>query len=106
MNLSEIVINWIKEHPYRTGFYVLMLVVLTFVWIKYGSRIKSFIGEVKVELGKCIWPVDPKETGWKRYRELIGSTVVVVVGGLLLSVFILAIDTSLSVVIKNLIKIG
>jgi preprotein translocase subunit SecE len=52
------------------------------------GRTKRFLGEVKTELEKASWPWDPKEKGIKRYRELIDSTMVVVIAVLLLSGYI------------------
>ena len=52
------------------------------------SRLNKFSSEVKSELQKCSWPWDPKEKGVKRYRELIDSTVVVLVAMLLLGGFV------------------
>ncbi len=48
------------------------------------TKIKNFFGEVKVELQKCSWPWDPKEKGFRRYKELTDSTLVVVIAMLLL----------------------
>lgn len=50
--------------------------------------ISKFSSEVKSELQKCSWPWDPKEKGVKRYRELIDSTVVVLVAMVLLGGFV------------------
>ena len=52
------------------------------------SRLNKFSSEVKSELQKCSWPWDPKEKGVKRYRELIDSTVVVLVDMVLLGGFV------------------
>ena len=52
------------------------------------SRLNKFSSEVKSELQKCSWPWDPKEKGVKRYRELIDSTVVVLVPIVLLGGFV------------------
>lgn len=52
------------------------------------SRLNKFSSEVKSELQKCSWPWDPKEKGVKRYRELIDSTVVVLVAMVLLGGFV------------------
>ena len=49
---------------------------------------KTFISEVKGELLKASWPWDPKEKGFKRYKELIDSTLVVVIAMLLLSGYV------------------
>jgi len=52
------------------------------------ARIKTFTSEVKAELYKASWPWDPKERGFKKYKELVDSTVVVVVAMLLLSGYV------------------
>lgn len=52
------------------------------------ARTKTFIGEIKGELQKASWPWDPKEKGYKKYKELYDSTLIVVVGMLLLSGYI------------------
>jgi len=52
------------------------------------SKIKIFFSEVKTELAKASWPWDPKERGFKKYKELTDSTLVVVIAMLLLSGYI------------------
>jgi preprotein translocase subunit SecE len=52
------------------------------------ARVKKFLGEVKTELGKASWPWDPKEKGFKRYRELYDSTLVVIFGIIFLGAFV------------------
>jgi preprotein translocase subunit SecE len=56
------------------------------------TRIKNFFGEVKVELQKASWPWDPKEKGFRRYKELSDSTVVVVIAMLLLGGYVALFD--------------
>ena len=56
------------------------------------TKIKNFFGEVKVELQKCSWPWDPKERGFRRYKELSDSTVVVVISMVLLGGFVAFFD--------------
>jgi len=53
-------------------------------------KITQFLGEVKAELRKATWPweSDPKIKGFKKYRELIDSTVVVLVAMVLLAGFV------------------
>ena len=53
---------------------------------------KTFISEVKSELTKASWPWDPKEKGFKRYKELVDSTLVVVIAMLLLSGYVAFCD--------------
>lgn len=56
------------------------------------SKTKKFISEVRVELGKAQWPWDPDQKGFKRYKELWDSTVVVVIAMLLLGGYIAFFD--------------
>ena len=56
------------------------------------TKIKNFFGEVKVELEKASWPWDPKEKGFRRYKELSDSTVVVVISMVLLGGFVAFFD--------------
>lgn len=55
------------------------------------DKIKKFLKEVKMELGKV---------SWLSKRELAGSTMVVVVVSLLLAIFIGIVDKFLSVVMS------
>ena len=57
--------------------------------------IKTFIAEVRVELSKATWPWDPKEKGFRRYKELADSTVVVLVAMLILGGYIAFFDLML-----------
>ena len=52
------------------------------------NKFKTFFSEVKTELAKASWPWDPKERGFKKYKELTDSTRVVVIAMLLLSGYI------------------
>lgn len=56
------------------------------------AKTKSFFNEVKVELQKASWPWDPKERGFRRYRELIDDTILVIVAMLLLGGFVALFD--------------
>ena len=56
------------------------------------TKIKNFFGEVKIELQKCSWPWDPKERGFRKYKELSDSTVVVVISMVLLGGFVSFFD--------------
>ncbi|MEJ6717318.1 MAG: preprotein translocase subunit SecE [Akkermansiaceae bacterium] len=53
-------------------------------------KLFKFIGEVKTELRKASWPweSDPKIRGFKKYKELIDSTVVVLIAILLLAAYV------------------
>lgn len=54
----------------------------------YRERIASFTREVKVELLKASWPWEPKERGMKKYKELIDSTVIVLIAMMLLAGYV------------------
>ena len=56
------------------------------------TRVKNFLSEVKVELQKASWPWDPKETGFRRYKELTDSTLVVIIAMLLLGGYVALFD--------------
>ncbi len=56
------------------------------------AKTKNFIAEVRVELSKAQWPWDPNEKGFKRYKELWDSTVVVIIAMLLLGGYIAFFD--------------
>ena len=54
------------------------------------KKISTFIGEVKTELRKASWPweSDPKIKGFKKYKELIDSTIVILVAMTLLAAYV------------------
>ena len=54
------------------------------------SKISNFLGEVKGELRKASWPweSDPKIKGLKKYKELVDSTIVVLIAMVLLAGFV------------------
>jgi preprotein translocase subunit SecE len=70
------------------------------------AKIKIFISEVRTELVKATWPWDPKEHGFKRYKELVDSTMVVVVAMLLLAGYISFCDLCLTSIIGFLTNSG
>lgn len=56
------------------------------------SKSRKFITEVRVELAKANWPWDPNEKGFRRYKELTDSTVVVMIAMILLGGYIAFFD--------------
>ena len=58
------------------------------------SKITGFLGEVRGELRKASWPweSDPKIKGLKKYKELVDSTIVVLIAMILLAAFVQAWD--------------
>jgi len=81
---------------YDFGFWDITLCVVAllglFYFFRYRVAIFKFVGEVKVELDKCSWPWDPNQSGFKKYKELIESTVVVVISVVLLAGFVTSSD--------------
>lgn len=72
------------------------------------TKVSRFIGEVKGELRKANWPweSDPKIKGIKKYKELVDSTVVVLIATVLLAGFVSFWDFFLSQIVFFLTKIG
>ena len=68
------------------------------------AKTKAFFSEVKVELVKASWPWDPKEMGFKKYKELTDSTIIVVIAMLLLSGYIAFFDYLLNIIVQFLTK--
>jgi preprotein translocase subunit SecE len=68
------------------------------------AKTKTFFSEVKVELAKASWPWDPKEKGFKKYKELNDSTLIVVIAMLLLSGYIALWDFLLVQIVQFLTK--
>ncbi len=62
----------------------------------------EYISAVKTELKKCSWPweSDPKVKGFKKYRELSASTLVVLVAMVLLGAYVAFFDFVLAQVVN------
>ncbi|RFC43515.1 MAG: preprotein translocase subunit SecE, partial [Verrucomicrobia bacterium] len=71
---------------------------------RMSANVSTFFSEVKAELQKATWPWDPKETGIKKYRELIDSTTIVIVAMLLLSGFVSLWDLVMMNIVGALTK--
>ncbi len=71
------------------------------------QRSFGYISLVKMELKKCSWPweSDPKITGFKKYRELSGSTMVVLIAMVLLGAYVAFFDYVLSAVVNKIIVV-
>jgi preprotein translocase subunit SecE len=77
--------NWVV-----TGVVYGLLIAILIVLIKKWVSVGTFIGEVKGELKKASWPweSDPKIKGFRKYKELIDSTIVVLIAIILLAGFV------------------
>ena len=85
-----------------TILYAVIAGVIALVLLRYRVQILRFAGEVRVELEKCSWPWDPAQTGFKKYKELIESTAVVVISVILLAGFVTFSDFILAHVVGAL----
>jgi len=64
------------------------------------GKLRNFISEVRTELSKAQWPWDPNEKGFKRYKELTDSTMVVLIAMLILGGYIAFFDSILITVVS------
>jgi preprotein translocase subunit SecE len=71
-------------------------------------KIATFIHEVKAELRKASWPWenDPKIKGFQKYKELVDSTLVVLVAMILLAGFVSLFDVLATKVLAMLTNLG
>jgi preprotein translocase subunit SecE len=69
------------------------------------AKTRNFLSEVKVELQKASWPWDPKEKGFRRYKELTDSTLVVIIAMLLLGGYVALFDFVLMNVVHHFTKL-
>ncbi|MDE0825419.1 MAG: preprotein translocase subunit SecE [Akkermansiaceae bacterium] len=71
-------------------------------------KISTFVGEVKSELRKASWPwdPDPKVKGFKKYKELIDSTLVILVAMILLAAYVALWDLIHQSVVSFLTTLG
>lgn len=73
------------------------------------SKVSTFLGEVKSELRKATWPWEPASSnikGFKKYKELIDSTVVVLISMILLAAFVGLSDILLQQAIRLITSLG
>ena len=98
--------EYLREHWLWSAFVVISLGIILGLIITYRAPIGRFLNEVWIELKKASWPWDPKQTGLRRYKELIDSTVVVIISTILLGGFVTFSDTILMTVIGWITRYG
>jgi preprotein translocase subunit SecE len=57
-----------------------------------ANKFFSYFGEVRTELKKAQWPWDDSERGFRKYKELWDSTLVVIIAMLLVGGYISFFD--------------
>ena len=72
------------------------------------TKVSRFVGEVKGELRKASWPweSDPKVKGFKKFKELTDSTVVVLIATVLLAGFVSLWDFICTYVLNFITSFG
>ncbi|MEO6263128.1 MAG: preprotein translocase subunit SecE [Chthoniobacterales bacterium] len=66
------------------------------------AKTRNFFMEVRSELQKASWPWDPNEKGFKRYKELTDSTIVVIITMLLLGGYVSFFNAVLVYIVSHL----
>lgn len=69
-------------------------------------KVTQYLAEVKSELSKANWPWDMREKGFKRFRELSDSTLVVLVATIVLGGFVALWDLVIREAMKLLTLMG
>ena len=67
------------------------------------NKVTKFFSDIMIELRKASWPWDSKERGFKKYKELTDSTIVVFIAMILLGAFVSFWDITMINVMKALI---
>jgi preprotein translocase subunit SecE len=80
----------INDSWVTSGIIYAVLILTLVLLFRNLAKVSSFIGEVKGELRKASWPwdSDPKVKGFRKYKELIDSTIVVLIAVILLAGFV------------------
>lgn len=84
----------------------ILLGIAAGVVLAFRKPIFRFLQEVWLELTKASWPWDPKQTGFRRYKELIDSTVVVIISSILLGGYVTFADWILRNVVGAITSYG
>jgi preprotein translocase subunit SecE len=74
------------------------------VLLAYRTQIARFIREVRVELAKCTWPWDPEQSGFRKYKVLIDTTIVICVTTLLMAGYITGFDFAINKLVGWLVN--
>jgi preprotein translocase subunit SecE len=99
------VLPFIQAHLIEVILWTASAALLVWLVLTNATSWRGFISEVGVELSKCAWPWNPQEKGFKRYKELIDSTVVVAVSSLLLAGIVTSSDFILLKVVGFLTRL-
>ncbi|HPA18141.1 MAG TPA: preprotein translocase subunit SecE [Verrucomicrobiae bacterium] len=85
------VLHWLRLNWGLVG-WIIGLAILALVAWQNRALVRKFFREVLVELRKCSWPWDPTQSGLRKYKELIDSSVVVLVSMVLLGAYTSVVD--------------
>ena len=84
-------LRWLRLNWGWVGWGVGLAILALIAW-QNRAAIRKFFREVVVELKKCSWPWDPTQSGLRKYKELIDSSVVVLVSMVLLGAYTSVVD--------------
>lgn len=84
-------LQWLRLHWGWVGWGLGLGILALLAW-QNRPLIRRFAHEVLVELKKCSWPWDPTQSGLRKYKELIDSSVVVLVSMVLLGAYTSVVD--------------
>jgi preprotein translocase subunit SecE len=80
-----------------------LALILLIVLLRKRVLVTQFTREVVTELRKATWPWDPKEKAiGAKYKELIDSTVVVIIAMILLAAAVSLVDFALLGIIRTI----
>ena len=102
MNLNDFLIN--GSWPLTIFVWTLSAALLALL-VVFRSQIRGFSGEVRLELAKASWPWEPKERGVKKYKELIDSTLIVVIAMFLLAGYVSGWDFIMNLIVSYLFQV-
>ena len=101
MDILKAIGNWFLA----SWIWALPVLIALVVLLLARKPIARFYGEVRGELAKCTWPWDPEQTGFRKYKALIDSTLVVCVASLLLAGYTTGFDFVISNLVTGLTRL-
>jgi preprotein translocase subunit SecE len=84
--------GYVQAHPVLATVYAVIIGLILVASFRFRGVIAKFVRETRLELAKCTWPWDPTQHGTARYKELIDSTIVVLIAMVLLGAYTSAFD--------------
>ncbi|MEM9398760.1 MAG: preprotein translocase subunit SecE [Verrucomicrobiota bacterium] len=99
--MEQLLIN--NSWPLTIAIYLIGAIILAAVVVKRQSILK-FSGEVRTELAKCTWPWDKDQTGLRKYKPLIETTVMIIICTIMLAGYIAFFDLLINKFVRLLVS--